>query len=133
MYMDLKGDERKQYIDFIRNIDQFFNGSYLSENNPTTKVSSQMGGRYEGGVEIKGAKYVIYIGTGRYFVFVDFAERIVDFKTVKAVEPGKFGAVSVGQLMVGDIGDDSGKNVFAKEIVEFLLTVKDKGRSISKK
>jgi hypothetical protein len=92
-----------------------------------------MGGRYEGGVEIKGAKYVIYIGTGRYFVFVDFAERIMDFKTVKAIEPNKFGAVSVGTLVVGDIETDEGKNNFAKEIGEFLLKFKSEERSIKKK
>lgn len=130
--MDLESEERKQYIDLIRNIDQFFNGKYLSENNPAAKVSSQMGGRYEGGVEIKGAKYVIYMGTGRYFVFVDFAERIMDFKTVKTIEPNKFGAVSVGTLVVGDIETDEGKNNFAKEIGEFLLKFKSKERSIKK-
>lgn len=131
--MNLGGDERKQYVDFVRNIDQFFNGDYLMANNPDTKVSSQMGGRYEGGVEIEGAKYVVYIGTGRYFVFVDFAERIVDFRTVKEVEPGKFGVVSLGEIKVGDIETDVGKNDFAKEISEFMLAVKGKERSISKK
>lgn len=131
--MILEGEERKRYIDLIKNIDQFFNGKYLSENNPTAKVSSQMGGRYEGGVEIRGAKYVIYMGTGRYFVFIDFAERIMDFKTVKEVGPGKFGAVSVGTLMVGDIETDEGKNNFAKEIGEFLLRFMSEERSIKKK
>lgn len=130
--MELDNPERKEYIDFIRNIDQFFNGDYLGGCCDDVKVSAQMGGRYEGGVEIKGAKYVVHIGTGRYFVFTDFANRTVDFKVVTELAPGNFGVVSVGKLEVGDINDDIGKNNFAKEIGEFFLKLRSTKKGIVK-
>lgn len=123
---DKRGQQNAEAVEkiaqgkFMVRLQEFFGDKYIQEFYKGAEYSTKVDGVYAGGVEIKGASYALHIGLDTYFIFVDAARRTLEMKAVKEVASNKFAAVSLGEVVAGDLESKTDKQNLALKIMKVV-------------
>ncbi len=103
---------------FDKNVAEFFSGKYLKEVCPGCDVAKdKIKGKYEGGVEVNDAKYLIMTKHGKYFVYPSGGKMgTVELKVIKEVSNNKFELVVVDEILTGNLDGEDAKKALAVAI-----------------